>query len=116
MFIGINGNLTTTPSNEVALVNSTIRLECKAADQGSLKWTRLSEDKNIAFGTYVRPELNDIFTIDNTRQGRYDLIVRPELNDADSYQCERSETSFSAQLIVLGDRIQNLIQTEYATM
>ena len=107
-FIGINANLTTTPVNEATLVNSTIRLEC-GTDQGSnpLRWKRLSEEKYIAFGKYVRPELNETFAIDNIAQGRYDLIVRPALGDADSYQCEGLETLFSAQLIVSGNRIKS---------
>ena len=86
------------------MVNSTIRLECGTDDElAPLKWKILSNDKHFSAGTYIKPELKNIFTIiDNPIRGRYDLTVRPGLEDADSYMCEDTEQAFSIILTVLG--------------
>ena len=92
------------------MVNSTIRLECGTDDESApLKWKRLSNDKHISVGTLIKLKLKNIFTIDNPIQGRYDLIVRPGLEDADSYMCEDTEQEFSIILIVLGKWLQVVI-------
>ena len=89
----VKADLSTTPRNQAVVVNSTVRLECGSNNRISqLRWSRGFQDNElISSGTSVRQDLNTSYQINNSSPGRFDLMWRAGMEDANIYKCEEPE-------------------------
>lgn len=103
-------SLITVPKNTVTKLGDRVELECSTNAQSPVRWEFSiadSHNKSIVYHSgIITHSLQDKYTIDNNRKGRYNLIVNSvDLSFGGTYTCIDAEdlSSRSAELIAIGD-------------